>query len=142
MHNPYMTQVYKATVEHYHSRSNAGQVITEEVLSALLQHSRAGTYAGKTDTRLAQVLRNVLQAWKAFYAARWQPSEPQLSSPGKKPLPWQAHYGRKMRVQRVFAGRARQDSFFGHKGGIKCLGLLPGHNIMATGTASYPSPST
>ena len=78
---------------------------------------------------LAQALQNVLQAWKAFYAARWQPSEPQLSSPGEKPLPWQAHYGRKMRVQRVFAGRARQDSFFGHKGGIKCLGLLPGHCI-------------
>ena len=106
-----------------------------------MQHSCAGTYAGKTYTRLAEVLYNVLQAWKAFYAARWQPVEPQLSSPGEKPLPWQAHYGRKMRVQRVFAGRARQDSFFGHKGGIKCLGLLPGHNLMATGTVSHHAPS-
>lgn len=95
-----------------------------------------------TDTLPAQVLQNVLQAWKAFYAARWQPSEPQLGSTGGQPLTWQAHYGRKMRVQRVFAGRARQDSFFGHKGGIKCLGLLPGHNIMATGDAHHRLPSS
>ncbi len=78
-----------------------------------------------------------MQAWKAFYADRWQPTEPKAElSHGpeeQNSLTWQAHYGRKMRIQRVFGGRARQDSFFGHKGGIKCLGLLPGHNLMATG---------
>ena len=77
-----------------------------------------------------------MQAWKAFYADRWQPTEPKaepVQDPQEQSLTWQAHYGRKMRIQRVFGGRARQDSFFGHKGGIKCLGLLPGQNLMATG---------
>lgn len=78
-----------------------------------------------------------VQAWQAFYTDRWQPTEPRADAAqgqeGQQSLTWQAHYGRKMRIQRVFGGRARQDSFFGHKGGIKCLGLLPGHNIMATG---------
>ncbi len=81
-----------------------------------------------------------MQAWKAFYADRWQPTEPKAEpahgQEENNSLTWQAHYGRKMRIQRVFGGRARQDSFFGHKGGIKCLGLLPGHNLMATGEST------
>lgn len=82
----------------------------------------------------------LLQAWKAFYANRWQPTEPTSEHGNDKEghsLTWQTHYGRKMRIQRVFGGRARQDSFFGHKGGIKCLGLLPGHNLMATGDLAF-----
>ena len=49
---------------------------------------------------------------------------------------WQARYGRKMRTQRAFGGRSRQDSFFGHRGGVRCLGLLPACNLMATGGMS------
>lgn len=82
----------------------------------------------------------LLQAWKAFYADRWQPTEATAEHKHDKEghsLTWQNHYGRKMRIQRVFGGRARQDSFFGHKGGIKCLGLLPGHNLMATGERAF-----
>ncbi|EIE19917.1 WD40 repeat-like protein [Coccomyxa subellipsoidea C-169] len=39
-----------------------------------------------------------------------------------------------MHAQKVFGGRARQDTFFGHKGGVRCLALLPTCNLMATGS--------
>ena len=42
-----------------------------------------------------------------------------------------------MHAQKGFGGRARQDTFFGHKGGVRCLALLPSCNIMATGLPQH-----
>ena len=79
----------------------------------------------------------VVQTWQAFFEQRWRPH---LQTVESKTTPaaasWQARYGSKMRDQRVFAGRPRLDTFFGHRGGVKCLGLLPSCNLMATGQYS------
>lgn len=42
-------------------------------------------------------------------------------------------YGRKLRTQAAYGGRARQENLFGHKAGVRCLGLLPGRNLLVTG---------
>ena len=42
-------------------------------------------------------------------------------------------YGRKLRTQAAYGGRARQENLFGHKAGVRCLGLVPGRNLLVTG---------
>lgn len=77
-----------------------------------------------------------LQNWQAFFEQRWRPVLPGsgLDAAQEKESTWQACYGRKMHAQRVFGGRARQDTLFGHRGGVRCLALLPSCNLLATGT--------
>ncbi|BDA51263.1 probable E3 ubiquitin ligase complex SCF subunit sconB at N-terminal half [Coccomyxa sp. Obi] len=76
------------------------------------------------------------KTWQGFFEQRWRPfllgSTLQVEQKGDST--WQARYGNKMRAQRVFGGRARQDTFYGHKAGVRCLALLPSCNLMATGS--------
>ena len=67
--------------------------------------------------------------WSAFYEQRW--ARPCALAAG---VTWQARYGRKLRTQAAYGGRARQDNLFGHRAGVRCLGLLPGRNLLATGS--------
>ena len=48
-------------------------------------------------------------------------------------------YGRKARQQAAYGGRARQENLFGHKAGVRCLGLLPGRNLLVTGAPNAVS---
>ena len=107
--------MYQAATEHKNRRTDAGHKITEEFFPELPKHNCAcAYYVSMTDTSLSQVPQYVLQAWKAFYAARWQPSKPQLSSRGEQPLTWQAHYGHKMRLQDHVRGPAARPQFHVH----------------------------
>ncbi|CAL8466377.1 g5913 [Coccomyxa elongata] len=76
------------------------------------------------------------KTWQGFFEQRWRPFllGSSLQVEQKSYGTWQARYGSKMRAQRVFGGRARQDTFYGHKAGVRCLALLPSCNLMATGS--------
>ncbi|KAK9838471.1 hypothetical protein WJX81_001301 [Elliptochloris bilobata] len=71
------------------------------------------------------------QAWSAFYEKRWAAPAGVLVAG----VTWQARYGRKLRTQAAYGGRARADNLFGHRAGVRCLGLLPGRNLLVTGSA-------
>ena len=74
------------------------------------------------------------QAWSAFYEQRWAAPAGALAAG----VTWQMRYGRKLRTQAAYCGRARQENLFGHKAGVRCLGLVPGRNLLVTG-ALLPS---
>ena len=87
----------------------------------------------------------MLQAWKGFFGQRWLAVDLRAActpegEQQQHRQTWQARYGRKMRAQRCFSGRARQDAFFGHRGGVRCIALLPACNLMATGAWGTPPP--
>eukprot|EP00197_Chlamydomonas_leiostraca_P015344 CAMPEP_0202861150 /NCGR_PEP_ID=MMETSP1391-20130828/2639_1 /ASSEMBLY_ACC=CAM_ASM_000867 /TAXON_ID=1034604 /ORGANISM="Chlamydomonas leiostraca, Strain SAG 11-49" /LENGTH=547 /DNA_ID=CAMNT_0049540483 /DNA_START=115 /DNA_END=1759 /DNA_ORIENTATION=+ len=53
--------------------------------------------------------------------------------PGDAPT-WSTRYGSKMEALRCWGGRYFTDHHYGHKGGVRCCKLLPGYNLLATGS--------
>lgn len=58
---------------------------------------------------------------------RWRPRTSQAAER------WQVSYADKLRQLHSYRGRAQQDRVCGHAGGVKAVGLLPAHNLLATG---------
>ncbi|GMH40385.1 hypothetical protein BSKO_08289 [Bryopsis sp. KO-2023] len=69
------------------------------------------------------------QRWRRFYSARWQ-----LRGEKDRMTGWQKLYGAKIRKSRIWQGQYQADSLFGHKGGVRCIKLLPERNLVATGS--------
>lgn len=65
--------------------------------------------------------------WKGHYMERWRPRTSQTAER------WQVSYADKLRQLHSYRGRAQQDRVCGHAGGVKAVGLLPAHNLLATG---------
>eukprot|EP00891_Asterochloris_glomerata_P007223 jgi/Astpho2/7223/Aster-x1425 len=71
------------------------------------------------------------QAWRAFYERKW----PAPASAGTLRRSWQAQYGSKMWQARSFGGRFDQDTLHGHQAAVRSLAMLPGSNLLATGSS-------
>lgn len=67
--------------------------------------------------------------WRKFYSARWA-----LRGEEDRNAGWQKLYGAKVRKSRIWQGQFQADTLFGHKGGVRCIKLLPEKNVVATGS--------
>lgn len=46
---------------------------------------------------------------------------------------WQVSYAAKLQQLHSYRGRGQQDRVCGHAGAVRSIGLLPAHNLLATG---------
>lgn len=67
--------------------------------------------------------------WRKFYSARWR-----INGWTDQHAGWQKLYATKIRKSHIWQGQSRSDSLFGHKGGVRCIKLLPEGNLIATGS--------
>lgn len=65
--------------------------------------------------------------WRKFFGQRW-PVQSQSESSS-----WRTLYGRKVQKSWIWHGKFQEDCLYGHKGGVRCIKLLPEHNLIATG---------
>ena len=71
------------------------------------------------------------KVWRQFYEQRWRPTVAET----RKSICWQTAYGCKMKRVGCWQHKHfQQDSLYGHHGGVHCLGIVPGHSLVATGT--------
>lgn len=68
--------------------------------------------------------------WRGHYSARWK-----VADLGIQPC-WHRRYGSKMRQLLSWTGKYTQDQLYGHKEGVRCIKLLPNHNLLASGGAT------
>jgi hypothetical protein len=71
--------------------------------------------------------------WRRFYCSRWHSALEAVNDVND--VCWQSMYGSKMLQGKAWSGKYHSDALYGHKAAVRCLQLLPSHNLLVTGEA-------